>query len=304
MEDISLIVTCHNKHIYLNELCAYISECKKLGWQFEVIILDSSEDEYSPCIECSYVRIPNLGPSFARNHGAKLSTNDWILFCDADDFFNPRVMGVFENNPHLNSSNLICFDFLRVQNKEGLYPKVIYNLMKKCLDDVVRVKKVESSIYFIENFHPVHSVLLRKQIFEKVTFDTEQWYIEDVNFYLKIFKIDSSKCFIITSEKFISLHRDFDDKSSLSSKSYNGFWAGVAKNYNYINDAFKLSIIERFRLINCLVVSLKSIDENTKNDFFENTRNIVERNKWVYLILRVEFLRSFIAYSKRIFFAK
>jgi glycosyltransferase involved in cell wall biosynthesis len=304
MEDITLIVTCHNQHIYLTELCSYISECKNRGWRFEVIILDSSDNEYSPLIECKYVRIPNLGPSVARNHGASLSTKEWLLFCDADDFFNPRVFEVFERNSLLKENNLICFEFIRVQNKNGIYSIAVEYLNNLGKNQKVKIGKIDSPIYFIDNFRPVHAVIIRRQVFESISFDSEQWYVEDVNFYLQCFKIDPTKCIKITSGEFISVHRDFEDNTSLSRINNNAFWAGVAKNYNYINNQFKLSIIERFRLIKNVIVSLKSLEENIKIDFLKRTKNLLESNKLIYFILRVEFLMITLRYAKRILISK
>lgn len=128
----------------------------------------------------------NIGAGAARNLGLKKAIGKWILFADADDFFNEGYIHAVDK--YYNSHNdIIIFD---------------------------TNSRISDSLQITENRFPEWSVIIKRRDFER-----SKWVIPVVwgKLYLRRFIEENSICF---DEVFASNDVMFCYKANLLAKSY------------------------------------------------------------------------------------
>lgn len=128
----------------------------------------------------------NIGAGAARNLGLKKAIGKWILFADADDFFNEGYIHAVDK--YYNSQNdIIIFD---------------------------TNSRISDSLQITENRFPEWSVIIKRRDFER-----SKWVIPVVwgKLYLRRFIDENSICF---DEVFASNDVMFCYKANLLAKSY------------------------------------------------------------------------------------
>lgn len=128
----------------------------------------------------------NIGAGAARNLGLKKAIGKWILFADADDFFNEGYIHAVDK--YYNSHNdIIIFD---------------------------TNSRISDSLQITENRFPEWSVIIKRRDFER-----SKWVIPVVwgKLYLRRFIDENSICF---DEVFASNDVMFCYKANLLAKSY------------------------------------------------------------------------------------
>ncbi len=93
MASISVIIPAYNA---VDTVLDAIQSVKEQSYPVSEIIVvdDGSTDATSECVTAAFPevrveRVPNGGPSRARNYGLKLAQGDWIAFLDSDDRWHP-----------------------------------------------------------------------------------------------------------------------------------------------------------------------------------------------------------------------
>lgn len=95
--DVAAVVPTYNRAALLGETLATI--LNQSHRPVEVIVVDdgSPTDDTEKLVAqlgspVKYVKVPNGGPSAARNAGVKASSAEWIAFCDDDDLWTPGYL--------------------------------------------------------------------------------------------------------------------------------------------------------------------------------------------------------------------
>src|SRR5271154_6564701 len=94
---VSVIILSHNYGHDLMRAARSVFEQKYAP--IEVVILDVGSDDNTwdvaqqisrqrPVVPVSLERLPNVGPSIARNRGAAMTRGEFLLFLDADDYLS------------------------------------------------------------------------------------------------------------------------------------------------------------------------------------------------------------------------
>lgn len=100
MTRISIIVPCHNYGAYLARALKSVVAQNDPDWEV-IVVDDGSTDDTQSVVEAWRATHPehirwltqdNAGPGAARNHGARETTGDWLLFLDADDVLLPGAL--------------------------------------------------------------------------------------------------------------------------------------------------------------------------------------------------------------------
>jgi glycosyltransferase involved in cell wall biosynthesis len=285
MTTVSLIITCHNQHSYLQQLIGLLENYLDLKSELEVIIVDSSFDETLLPAYLQYYRIPNKGPSYARNFGITKATCDFVVFCDADDVVNPfsikyasRFMG--------KATDAVYFDFKRVEDSQ-IMTEAESNYKDFTYSSPIDLKTINDPVYFLRKFFPVHAVIFRRSVFNKIKFYEPQWLIEDVRFYLELSLVPGILLEHCTDPNYQSFHRDFKEKKSLSTSSEILFWEGISANYHYLGAHSQLSIKQKFKLTKLLLLNYHIVNSDLKQMMLKKNKLI-----WNYFLGLPKLLRN------------
>lgn len=265
MENISLIITCHNQQDYLDQLINTLINQKEIIFHgVQIIIVDSSENEYlskQNKLTIEYYKIKNNGPSAARNFGLKYARGNWIQFCDADDIINPYIFNYIRTRK-TGKKEVLLLDFSRVFDEEIImYSSSHFN---KTHSTNRKETNILEPLHFFSNFYPVHATIFSKLVFEHEVFDEDQWFIEDVKFLLQLFRHPEIEFKRVHSELLRSFHRDFRNGRSLSSSNNVLFWEGVCSNYVFAAVNLKLKFADSIRLFIHSISVFHSVDDALK----------------------------------------
>lgn len=273
---VSLIITGHNQQEYLRQLLDFIKSHEEFE-AVEIIVVDSSDIPFSSPPLNNLYSVPNRGPSAARNFGASKATNEWIIFCDADDFVSPAIfgqIGLFA----AETADAVFFKFKRVDDSLiNSEVEAFYKLHQQ--PESLNLARISGPLFFIENFFPVHAVLFRRTMFEKVKFNEAQWFIEDVRLYLELALVPGVHLKCCTNNMFQSFHRDYKHVQSLSGSNDTLYWQGVGSNYSYLAKNAKLSTGQKIKLVKCVAQVYHVVDKELKVIFTEGNKKI-----WNYFL--------------------
>jgi glycosyltransferase involved in cell wall biosynthesis len=296
----SLIITCYNQHKYLKQLLSFLEGFLFQLNQTEIIIVDSTCEnfEINSNLLVTYFKIANNGPSAARNFGSTKACGEWLVFCDADDFVNPFIFPFLLRKQPIKQ--IFLFDFKRVFDSEFLlqvntYFKII--IEKKDFWNNSLETKIENPIHFLKNFYPVHAVAYSKDLFLTECFDEKQWFIEDVKFNLQLLRDKSNHFFLINNERFISFHRDFVNRTSLSNSNDLFFWEGVCKNYQFILQNFTLSFKDKWSLYKLSISTFHTAPIDIKKMVKKECKEIFKKFRILDAILKNEFIYKIVTFS-------
>lgn len=120
---ISVIIPLYNKAETITRTLSSILSQEYDNYEV-VIVDDGSTDnglEVVKSLRSDKISIycqPNKGPSAARNLGVRKAKGDWVVFMDADDWFEQNAFTVFESMIHRkNKYDFFCFNYYIEQNK-------------------------------------------------------------------------------------------------------------------------------------------------------------------------------------------
>lgn len=282
---ITLIITCHNQHRFLEQFFKIQENYLRGLVGTEFIVIDSTGEEILVPDNYRYFHIANNGPSYARNFGASKAINEWLIFCDADDIVNPFI---FRQLPDLEVAGFdaLFFDWKRAEDQ------MIENTAISCYDSVqspvsFTISTITDQVVFLNKFFPVHAMLVKKAIWETVKFREEQWFIEDVRFYLEMALEPGTRMGICQAPEFTSFHRYFKNGISLSTSNNQAFWEGVAANYNFASTQKNLTKKQKFDLLKILLLSYHSVDRELQQILKRDCKTI-----WKYFFGTGKLIRN------------
>ena len=138
---VSIIVPVYNAVLYLDRCIESIMNQSYKN--FELILIDDGSTDSSGTICDNYAKCDNRikvyhksngGPSSSRNLGIEMSSSEWIIFVDADDYISPDYLESFFKYGELNLYSQIIQGFYVFDekgivdntNKSLTYTKYIY----------------------------------------------------------------------------------------------------------------------------------------------------------------------------------
>lgn len=158
----------------------------------QIIIIDDNslnikklrdiEKKYS-YVEMIYTK-EGRGAGYARNVGLKQIKGKWVLFADADDFYNKNAFSILDN--YINSDNDIIYFFANSLDVNTLLPtpreKGLQNIYEKYDSDNIR-----SADYIrFKNWAPWNKMIRSDFWFKYRIFFDEIPFGNDLNFSMKI----------------------------------------------------------------------------------------------------------------------
>ncbi|MBO1263994.1 glycosyltransferase family 2 protein [Proteiniclasticum sp. SCR006] len=138
---ISIIIPVYNVESYIGRCIDSILQQSYSN--FELILIDDGSSDLSGSICDEYNKLDgriivyhnfNSGVSRARNIGLELSSGDFIMFIDSDDFIEPNTLELFVENIEENENTLLIFNYYRYFDNKDRIPNDEYN------DQIINLK--------------------------------------------------------------------------------------------------------------------------------------------------------------------
>ena len=126
--DISIIVPVYNVKDYLSRCVdSLLAQTYK---DYEIILIDDGSNDGSEKLCEKWISFPNIhvvhqsnqGLSAARNTGLRISSGEYILFVDSDDYIEKDTCLRLIEEAKRNNCDIVCADAYRVTNS-GIFEK-------------------------------------------------------------------------------------------------------------------------------------------------------------------------------------
>ena len=248
MPTISIIIPVYNVETFLRTCLDSIVNQTYIEKEIILVNDGSSDDSGAICDEYSsrypFVKVihkTNNGPSAARNLGIEVATGKRIIFVDADDLWadNRCLEKLYAYAVSFNL-DIVRFEYLAVNEQLEPLSSSIYDKkgISDCiLDNYSMVKYAIASEWFTVLF------LIRRDILSDIRFKEDKNFLEDCDFYCRIFASAPLRCGYLNERLYIYRKR----KSSIT----------ATYKIKNLKDAFELCDV-------FYEASIKILDENLK----------------------------------------
>lgn len=254
MEKVSVIVPIYNVEKYLKYSIGGI--LKQSYKNLEIILVNDGSQDNSLAICEEYSKIDNRikiisvengGQGRARNIGLQHSTSDWILFLDADDYYDNNAVEYLVELAERYGSDLVVTplrvvrDHIQGGNASSIKNEKILNLNKDRL--------IEEMYYGRLLGATPCGKLYKREILEKWPFPDQLF--EDLAIAYK--HLMSAKKVAVSNQYYYSYYQRVGSttKSRYTSK-LEDFYRAIEKNYKYLEEDFpnnkELSIALKTRM--------------------------------------------------------
>ena len=324
METISIIIPMHNAEKTIERTIKSIFNQRYK--EYEVILIDdestdntikicnSIKEEYNN-ITIKIISIKKAGPSKARNEGIKASKGKYIMFLDADDYYEENMLEIMHNEIKNDDITLICCNFFEVypnKNKKPAKPIREYKI-------IGRENLYKGIEYLQENFkfNTLWNKIYFKNIIEKyqIKFDENINMGEDYRFNItycnyinSIHYIDKCLYNYVISDSSLCATYDKANEFKRRIENINHNKAMFEENNYPLNNIYNkyisamIGAIEVLIAINDLTAKekIKKIQEYANSKEIINIINqnikIKKENKLVYSLLKKHKYRSMYIY--------
>lgn len=134
--------------------------------------------------DCQFIFLSeNKGAGFARNEALKLSVGQWLLFLDADDFFDDNTFSIFDE--YENSNDDIIYFNTRSVFSDSLLPSNRFSIYKAYIEFCDNADEHKINLLKFAHSVPVAKMIRRSLVSDNnIVFD-ETRYCNDSMFALK-----------------------------------------------------------------------------------------------------------------------
>ena len=223
---VSVIVPVYNTEKYLEKcLDSIVNQTYK---DIEIIVINDGSTDNSFKIINKYVdkypnivykEITNHGQGYARNLGIKLSSGDYIMFLDSDDYVNVDIISKMINK--IGTCDVVVCDIYKVIGNELVNFKNYYNYFKDNIN------------LMLSHPGPV-AKLYKKEVIKNVSF-LENVYYEDLSFTPVISLNVNKVCYINEYLYYYVIHAN----STMLKKEFNEKINSIFKVMDYLKDKLK-----------------------------------------------------------------
>ena len=259
MKKVSVIIPVYNVEKYIKEcINSLINQTFK---DYEIILIDDGSTDESGNICDKYsndykfittIHKKNEGVSIARNKGIEMSTGEYIVFIDADDYLTEDYLKIMVNNIEKFGCDVCTCNYLK------LYDKYIETTNYKNKKKINKKKyiKIISDEKKIGGF--LWNKIYRSQIIKdnNLFFDKDICIMEDLLFNIKI---SSYINYAIHIDEKLYYYRQRHNSAIGNKKNYNNFIPlekiieELQKKNSYISNIYKLRYIfenEKCKILN------------------------------------------------------
>lgn len=192
----SIIIPAYNIEDYCYDILTFIEKTKKNRSDIEYIIInDGSTDKTDDILSSEqgflYISQPNRGVSASRNLGISLSSGEYILFLDADDYFSENIFSLLDSHIEKNTNSDI-YTFNYSINKTSMN--------KKMHSATIMPSHIVMHLFLHQKLHLCICSICIKHSFileNKIQFPTEYSFGEDIFFILQSLIYSKNKVYYI-----------------------------------------------------------------------------------------------------------
>lgn len=217
LSKISIIIPFYNQGEYLNDTLLSVYNQTHINW--ECILVNDGSNDSSKTIANKWVNkdkrfkyfyIENSGVSKARNLGLIKASGDYIQFLDSDDYLFPTKLEdslkliTEDNNLEIVISNFKMFE-----------DSINKTIVPYC--DLKAIQFNLETFIYQWNFSfslPIHCALIKRTLFQNVTFTLNMTAQEDWIVWVEIFKQNPKTCFLNKELVLYRLHPNSRTQSS------------------------------------------------------------------------------------------
>lgn len=183
-DKVSIIIPSYNGGKYISK--AIRSALNQTYGNIEIIVIDDGSTDNTKETVAQFPSViyhfqKNKGVSNARNLGASISTGDYLIFLDADDWLFSQAVEIhlkyFSEQPYLAMVSGCHFKMVSGKNE------IIYKTYEVRKDNYLEMLK---SNYI----GALLAVMFKKEIFLKYKFNESLRYSEDYDIYLRLAKYE------------------------------------------------------------------------------------------------------------------
>ncbi len=292
---VSVIVPVYNTEKYLEKcLDSIVNQTYK---DIEIIVINDGSTDNSFKIINKYVdkypnivykEITNHGQGYARNLGIKLSSGDYIMFLDSDDYVNVDIISKMINK--IGTCDVVVCDIYKVIGNELVNFKNYYNYFKDNIN------------LMLSHPGPV-AKLYKKEVIKNVSF-LENVYYEDLSFTPVISLNVNKVCYINEYLYYYVIHAN----STMLKKEFNEKINSIFKVMDYLKDKLKSypEELEYLHIEHLLYsATLRYLDYDNTQKYLKKINDIMikypnwRKNKY-YKMKSYKFkLVCYLAYKKR-----
>ena len=137
MNKISVIVPIYNSENYLKECIESILH--QTYSNLEIILVDDGSFDHSLDICNQYSQMDsrikivykeNGGLSSARNAGLEVATGEYVMFCDADDFYLPTSCEILEREITSKNADYAIGNYINCNEDSSLWNSPVFDMEK------------------------------------------------------------------------------------------------------------------------------------------------------------------------------
>ena len=178
-------------------------------------VLNKLKEKYS---ELRIINKNNTGVSDTRNVGIEVSSGDFIMFVDSDDYIEKDMVEIMlekaiETKADIVRCNANLFNISGAISHENL--TFFSNKLFSTKDDII-YKRFFSDEDALNCYTPL--LLINKKVI--VNFDTSLAFLEDMDFYLKLF-LNSSSIYFIDKNLYNYRYNSNSSSKNISNVEYN-----------------------------------------------------------------------------------
>lgn len=184
---ISVIVPVYNSERYLHRcINSILSQSYK---NIEIIIVDDGSTDKSSIICDDYAKQDgrikvfhqeNQGVAAARQHGLELSSGDYIIHCDSDDWMDTCMLEELIYCASCKSADIVWTDFYK-ENIDGSN-----NYIKQDINNSDNIDVLIESLANARIMGALWNFLIKKDLIRDIKFDVGQSCCEDLIFILTV----------------------------------------------------------------------------------------------------------------------
>lgn len=278
---ISIIVPIHNAGLYLQ--CCIESVLRQSYYNFEILLVDDGSVDASGRIGDEYaakdprVKVfhqENQGVSSARNLGLDKAKGEYVIFLDADDYWiMDDCLERLVNEAVKKDADIVRGEYRAVDAfGNTLFEREFSQKKKECEYRVLPasefVEKVISGEYF-----SVLSLLKHDKI-ERLRFDVRQSFLEDMDFYSRLF-LQQLRCVFIPI-RFYAYRKLSASASALSSvKKLEDSFAMCDKLDEYASQSIDVNLRRGFRK-NSVMMYYWTLETVASDLYYAERRTIID----------------------------